>query len=323
MLAKKRQRSATQPITLVEVFAAKSNRSKEEKSHDDLDLIDRPFRGRLLSVPTTHIEVWEVKTGSSPQKYVRPKSPVAVSTKTSPNKTTTKSRGVKKPVSAKVDTGRTAMTRTATARRSVRATKTKTDSTNSKTNNLTSVNKGSHSSLVDARHVEGMRPMQRSASVRVSGSALGSSSSSVKAAAERASALVDAKKKAKVGNAIRARATAKVDSRRTPTDQVCVPALASSQSLPYPTISYNVTCSHLQLRLLPFLPFTRSDRVVTALQISGRRPLRVSTDNSSSAAESCPLSPASTDTSSSINRPHAASDPHRPRRSSGKSLGMD
>lgn len=222
MLAKKRHRSATQPITLIEVLAAKFISSKEEKSHDDLDLIDRPFRGRLLSVPTTHVEKREVKNGSAPQKYIRPKTPVPAPTKISPSKTgVAKARGTKKPVSAKVDSGRSVLSRTSTARRSVRSAKTKPDSTDGKTSNLSSTNKGSHSSLVDSKHIEQTRPMRRSASVRVSGSALGNSTS-VKAAAERANALVESKKKAKVGDAIRARATAKVDSRRTATDQVRV-----------------------------------------------------------------------------------------------------
>lgn len=220
MLAKKRQRSATQPITRIEVFAAKSTKFKEEKSHDDLDLIDQPFRGRLLSIPTTNQERREVTNGSAPQKYVRPKTPPP------PPKTTKqvpKTRMPKKQVAAKVDSGRSGFSRASTTRRSVRTTRTKPETSDSKTNLNHGGNKGSHSSLVDAKHpAEQARPMRRSASVRVSGSSLGSSTS-VKAAAERAVAAVDARKKTpttKFGDSIRARATAKVDSRRTPTEQV-------------------------------------------------------------------------------------------------------
>lgn len=219
MLAKKRLRSATLPVTQTEVFAAKSTKNHRDPSQDDLDLIpDRPFRGRLLSVPTTTREIREVKNGSAPQKLIRPKARPAKTTKTPTNKTAAKGRTTKKQVTARVDSGRLSVTRDAPGRRSVRAPPTKTDIRPAVSSSST---RGSQSSLADGKNSDS-KPFRRSASVRVTGTA----GASVKAAADRANALIDSRRRSssKVGEAIRARAVAKVDSRRPPNDQVCVAA---------------------------------------------------------------------------------------------------
>ena len=272
MLLKKRQRSATQPITAHEVFAAKSADKKPVKAHDDLDLpAGRPFRGRLLSVPTTVSEIREVKNNSPPQKTVKPpvgkepekkqrktctstakpvkkksvssridsgRSSTTPTSKTTANKSESKSSALTSRVSAansKVDIGRSPLSRNTTGRASLR---TKPDSRSPSVRGEGST-KGSISSLVEDKHSSPTRPMRRSASVRVSGNVSQTAAAGIKAAAERANALVEAKKKAaeekkaaemkyskvntKVTEALRAKAQPRVDSRRTSNTNVSPP----------------------------------------------------------------------------------------------------
>lgn len=211
-LPPKKRRASTQPVTIHEVLAA--------KSHDDSDLRKtRTFRGRLLSVPTTAVEIAEVKNGSSPQKYVRPKERTTKEVKKVSKKSITGKPPSLKNVSSRVDSGKSVLSRASGTRSSVRSFRTsKPDSLDGKQST-----KDSTSSLADPKTPtdQSNKFMRRSASVRVSGSA----GNSVKASADRAHALVESRKAAAAANrkaasntkiveSIRAKATARVDSRR-------------------------------------------------------------------------------------------------------------
>lgn len=213
MLFKKRMRSATQPITSHELFAAKE-RSSLEKTKDDSEIFcKRPSRGRRLSVPTTRGEVRDVSSGLPVQKYIRPKEPKPTEVKK--NKPAGKPKNVKK-VTSKIDSGKSVLNRNSAVRSSVKIRRSEPVIDNSII-----------SAKIDNKTPPGF--VRRSASVRVSGT---TSNNRVKAAADRAHALVESKKAAtvvaaataatspgkkthtKVGDSIRSKATAKVDSRR-------------------------------------------------------------------------------------------------------------
>lgn len=263
MLAKKRQRSATQPITVHEVFAAKSAEKKHEKTQDDLDLpASRPFRGRLLSVPSTVSEIREVKNNSPPQKSVKPpvgkepekkqrktstpagkpvkkksvssrvdtgRNSTTPSSKPTANKTESKSNTAtpKTPAASKLENGRAPFSRSATLRSSLRS-KPGSGPPSVRDGSV----KGSITSLVDDKHSSPTRGvMRRSASVRVSGNVSQTAAAGIKAAAQRAHALVEARKKAaeekqaaenkynkantKVTESLKAKVQPRVDTRRT------------------------------------------------------------------------------------------------------------
>ncbi|XP_067938256.1 supervillin-like [Watersipora subatra] len=207
LMKKRRKRSATQPITLHDFIAAKTfDQEKQDKTQDEVDSpAARPFRGRLLSVPTTSREIHQVKIGAPPQKYIRPKEKKEQKPEKIQKKSKSRPVGMKN-VSSKVDSGRSVLSRNSVGRSSVRGVRDEAK------------NKASTAALSDAKSPEEPNKFsRRSASVR----ATSSSTSSVKAAAERAHALVESRKLSptkktpgKVGEAIRAKATAKVDSRR-------------------------------------------------------------------------------------------------------------
>ena len=223
ILSKKRgRRSATQPVTRHEVFAAKSLADRKQgKSHDDSELhTARPFRGRLLSVPTTNTEILEVKRGSPPQKYVRPKEPKAKEVKKVEKRLKSGRSMSTKNVTSKVDSGRSVLNRNSPARSSMKSIR------DSKAENTPSP-KGSVASLADSKSSDTSNKFsRRSASVRVSSS----STNSVRAAAERANALVDSRKTSvssrkppsKAGESTKTKVTAKVDSRRSGPTQVAL-----------------------------------------------------------------------------------------------------
>lgn len=290
MLLKKRQRSATQPITVHEVFAAKSADRKHEKTQDDLDLLaSRPFRGRLLSVPTTMIEIREVKNGSAPQKAVRPppeKKPVkqdrkssltptnkpvkkksvtsrinsgrtSVVSKVDAGKTMTNGKAETKNVTPKKDSGRSPLSRNTAGRSSLRS---RPDPKSSIKDNSSA--KGSISSLVDDKNGPPTSVvMRRSASVRVSGNVAKTAAAGIKAAAERANALVEARKKAaeekkatemkrlstKTSDSMKARAQPRVDSRRTSYASVSAVDLRDKPIWVHPTKNVGRSFSYLNL----------------------------------------------------------------------------
>jgi len=210
-VARERPRSLSLPGTECDMYVAKLPAGT---TRDDLDLLShKPFRGRLPSLPTTKAELREAKNGSALQKYVKPIERREPKTTAQRNGRASLRENVK-PTRLRNNVGKPPIGRVS-----------KTDISGAATVTPTTSVKSPVSSLIDSHNQHpgsANRFNRRSASLRVTSSA----GSSVKAAAERANALVESRRVAsvsvnrtgsKVGQAIRSKAVAKVDSRRSST----------------------------------------------------------------------------------------------------------